>query len=121
MVIVLAIGLRVPGFQPGRGRWICKDNKNPYHEGTLSRLPLVARFYGTLKIPAEYEREISLAKVTTIPRKVSSDSLLDVFAGYCHRDLVDELEIIRTEMGKHSKSEMVAVYGTLYAIPPRKL
>jgi hypothetical protein len=32
MVSVLAIGLEACGFQPGRGRWIFKDDKNPQHD-----------------------------------------------------------------------------------------
>jgi hypothetical protein len=39
-------------------------------------------------------------------------SLLGFSAGHCHRALVDELRIIRTQMGMHTRSEMVAVYGT---------
>jgi hypothetical protein len=29
MVIVLAIGLKIRGFKPGRWRWIFKGDKNP--------------------------------------------------------------------------------------------
>jgi hypothetical protein len=31
MVTVLSIGPKDRGFQPGRGRWIFKDGKNPQH------------------------------------------------------------------------------------------
>jgi hypothetical protein len=29
MISVLAIGLKVRGFKPGRGRWVFKDDTNP--------------------------------------------------------------------------------------------
>jgi hypothetical protein len=32
VVIVLAIGPKIRGFQPGRGRWIFKGGKNPQHD-----------------------------------------------------------------------------------------
>jgi hypothetical protein len=37
--------------------------------------------------------------------------LLDVSTGYCQRALVSEAGKIRTQMGKHSISVMVTVYG----------
>jgi hypothetical protein len=43
-----------------------------------------------------------------------------VSAGYCQRALVDEPGIIRTHMGKHNRSVMVAVYGTPCATLPLK-
>jgi hypothetical protein len=43
--------------------------------------------------------------------------LLGVFADYCQRDLVDESEMIRIQMGMHNRSEMVAVYGIPCVIP----
>jgi hypothetical protein len=71
-----------------------------------------------LKTPAEYERDISLAKFTDINAKFL---LLhyEVSVGYCHRTLVDGSGMIRTQIGKHSRSVMVAVYDTPRAIPPR--
>jgi hypothetical protein len=57
------------------------------------------------KNPAEYERDISLAKFVAISRQVSPDSLLGVSIGICHRALVDESGIIRTRMGTHNRSE----------------
>jgi hypothetical protein len=58
-----------------------------------------------LKIPAEYERDISSAKVTAFSRHFPPDSLLGVAAGVCQRDLVDEWGMIRTQMGAHNRSE----------------
>jgi hypothetical protein len=72
-----------------------------------------------LKNSAEYERDTSSAKFTAISSQVSPDSVLGVLAGTCQKALVDETEIIRTQMGTHNRSEMVAVHGTLYTIPPR--
>jgi hypothetical protein len=69
-----------------------------------------------LKNPAEYE-DTSSAKFTSFSGQVSTASLPDASAGYCKRALVDELGMIRTQMGKHNRSEMVAVLGTPCAIP----
>jgi len=54
-----------------------------------------------------------------ISRQVYPASLPDVSAGYCQRALVDESGMIRTQMGTHNISEMVAVLGTPCAIPSR--
>jgi hypothetical protein len=45
-------------------------------------------------------------------RQVSPASLLDFSAGNCQRAPVDESGIIRTQIWKHNRSEMVAVRGT---------
>jgi hypothetical protein len=50
-----------------------------------------------LKNPAEYERDISLAKFTT-SLQVYPDSLLGVSVGICQRAVVDESGVIRTQM-----------------------
>jgi hypothetical protein len=47
-------------------------------------------------------------------------SLLGVCAGYCQEALVGESGFIRTQMGKHNRSVMVAMYGMPCAIPPHK-
>jgi hypothetical protein len=52
-----------------------------------------------LKIPAEYERDTSSAKFTAISYQISPASTLDASAGFCQRALVDELGMIRTQMG----------------------
>jgi hypothetical protein len=46
----------------------------------------------------EYERDISLARLTSISHHVSPDSLLAVSAVICQRDLVDESGIIITHI-----------------------
>jgi hypothetical protein len=78
------------------GRWIFEGDKNLQHDflrrGTKAAGVNIERFYGMLKKPAEYEREISLAKFTAISCQLSADSLLDVSAGICHRTLVDNQE-----------------------------
>jgi hypothetical protein len=53
-----------------------------------------------------------------ISRQVSPHLLLGVSAGYFQRTLVGESRMIRTWMGKHNRSVMVAMYGTHCAIPP---
>jgi hypothetical protein len=74
-----------------------------------------------LKYSAEYERDTSQAKFMAISHQVSLASLPDVSACYCRRYLMDELGMIRTQMGTHNKSEIVAVLGTPCAIPPRNV
>jgi hypothetical protein len=51
-------------------------------------------------------KEILSAKFTDISLQVSSAFLLCVSAG-----LVCESEIIKTQLGKHNRSVMVALYG----------
>jgi hypothetical protein len=63
-------------------------------------------------------RDTSPAKFAVISRKVSLASLADISAGYCQIALVDGSGIIRTQMGTHNRSEVVAVLGTPCAIPP---
>jgi hypothetical protein len=46
-------------------------------------------------------------------------SLLGVSVGICKGALVDESGMIRTLMGTHNKSEIVAVHGKLCTIQPR--
>jgi hypothetical protein len=71
-----------------------------------------------LKIPAEYDSDTSSAKFTDISHQISPASLLDVWAGYCQTALVSESGMIRTQMRKHERSVMTAVYGTPWPIPP---
>jgi hypothetical protein len=59
MIIVLAIGPKVHWFKPGRRRWIFKKIKirsTTSFGGAAKPSPLVVRFYGILKILAEYDR-----------------------------------------------------------------
>jgi hypothetical protein len=65
-------------------------------------------------------KEILVAKFTDISRQVSPASLLGVSTVYRQRVLVGVSEMIRTQIGKHNRPVMVAVYGTPCAIPPPK-
>jgi hypothetical protein len=47
-------------------------------------------------------------------------SLLGVSAGYCYRSLLGDSGMIRTQIGKHDTSVMIAVYGTPCAIQSLK-
>jgi len=51
-----------------------------------------------LKIPAEYDRYTLSAKFKEISRQLPA-SLLGVSAGICQRGVMDELIMIRTQMG----------------------
>jgi hypothetical protein len=46
-------------------------------------------------------------------------SLVGVSDGICHRALVDESGMIRTQMGSTVDQKMTAVHGALCTIPPR--
>jgi hypothetical protein len=50
--------------------------------------------------------------------QVSPALLPDVSVGYCQRAVVDKSGMIRTQMGMHNRSEMVAVLGMPCTIPP---
>jgi hypothetical protein len=73
---------------------------------------------GILKIPTSM-KEILVGKMH-ISCQVYPTSLLGVSTCYCQRALLDESVMIRTQIGKHNISVIVAVYGTPCAIPRRK-
>jgi hypothetical protein len=58
-----------------------------------------------LKIPAEYERDISSTKFTAISHQVSHDSLLGVSVGICNKALGDESVTITTQLETENRSE----------------
>jgi hypothetical protein len=72
-----------------------------------------------LKIPAEYDKNTSPAKLTDISCKVFPSSVLGISVDICQRALVDESRMIRNQMGTHIRS-LAAVNGTLYTVPPYK-
>jgi hypothetical protein len=54
-----------------------------------------------------------------ISQQVSPDSLLGVSADICHRALVDESGMIRTQMGTHNRSEIgSSAWDALYDTTP---
>jgi hypothetical protein len=62
-----------------------------------------------LKNPAEYGRDTASAKIHSICHQVSPASIPGMSAGCCQNALVDESGMIRTQMGKHNRSLMMAV------------
>jgi hypothetical protein len=123
LVIVLAIGRKVRGFRPGRGRWIFNSDKNPYStpfvRGEVKPSAPCRKILWHVKEPAEYDRDTSLVKTTAVSRQMSHALLVAASADYYQRSLMDESGMIRTLMGTDSRSVMVAVHGTHYAIPSR--
>jgi hypothetical protein len=82
VVSVLAIGLKIHGFRPGRGRWNFRAIK------IRSR----TSFGGEVKPCAPCMKGIFHRKnETVISRQVSPASLVDVSAGNCLGALVDKL------------------------------
>jgi hypothetical protein len=86
--IVLAIRPKIPEFKAGRGRWTFKSDK----------IHCMTSFGGKVKpsaqsrknIPAECDRDTSLAKTKDISCQISPASIIGVSAGTCQRALVDE-------------------------------
>jgi hypothetical protein len=64
-------------------------------------------------------KEILIGKIHGYFSQVSLDLLIGASASYCQGALVGVSEMIRTHMGKHNRSVMVAVYGTPCAVPSR--
>jgi hypothetical protein len=56
-----------------------------------------------LKNPAEYERDISSAKFTTNSQHISPNRLLGVSAGHSQGALVNEMGMIRSQMGSYNR------------------
>jgi hypothetical protein len=63
-------------------------------------------------------KEILVGKIHRYFLSSSPVSPLVISAGYYHRGLMSETGMIRTQVGTHNRSVMVAVYGTPCAIPP---
>jgi len=60
VLIMRAIGPKVPEFRPGQRRWNLKGHKNPSHTsfgGEVKPSVPCRVFYGMLKNLAEYERD----------------------------------------------------------------
>jgi hypothetical protein len=57
-----------------------------------------------LKIPAEYDKDTSSAKLTDFFAKLLLASQLVMCVGICQRAVVDESGSSRTEMGTHNRS-----------------
>jgi hypothetical protein len=74
VVIVLATGTKVGDFKPIKSDGFLmaiKIRSSTSLVGEVSRRPNVIRCYGMLKIPAEYDRDTSLPKLTNISRQIS--------------------------------------------------
>jgi hypothetical protein len=70
---VLAIGPKVRGFRHDRGRWILKTieiHSTTALGGEVKPSAHVVKFYGMLKIPAEYDRDTSSAKFKDISHQL---------------------------------------------------
>jgi hypothetical protein len=121
MVIVLAIGSKVRGFKPGRGRWIFKGDKILSTSFGREVKPAVQcrNILRHVKDPCGI-KEIRVAKFTKMFHHVFAALLLYVSAGYCQRVLVGESGMIKTQIWKRNILVMVAVYGTSCAIPHHK-
>jgi hypothetical protein len=52
-------------------------------------------------------------KFIAISRHISPGSLLGVPTGICERALMDESEVIRTQMGRTVEQKVVVVHGTI--------
>jgi hypothetical protein len=77
----------------------------------------VVRFYGMLKNPTNVKEIHRRKNSGDISRQVSPASLLDICVGDCQQALVDESGI-RTQLGTHSRSEMIAIQVSSCALTP---
>jgi hypothetical protein len=121
LVIVIAIGPKVRGFNPGRGRWIFKGDNNPQHTFLRREVKQSSpcKIYGMLKNSAECERGGSSAKFTVISIQISSCFALDYWLLVTARELWwMNQELFELGLGRRIDKN-VAVHGTLCAIPPR--
>jgi hypothetical protein len=77
------------------------------------------KIFGMLKIPAQYDRDTTSAKFNDISRQVSpcfaTRRVCCLLLESCGKS-----EMIRTQVGKHNRSVMVAMHGTSWARQPRK-
>jgi hypothetical protein len=72
-----------------------------------------------LKIPAEYDRDTSPAKLKEISRTVSPCFAIRSIFWYLQITLVDESAMIRTQIGTHNKSENGRIaWDALYNTAP---
>jgi hypothetical protein len=120
VVSVLAIGRKFRRFKPGRERWNFRGYKirSTTSFGCEMKTSTPCKILRHVKEPYSMKTETSWAKFTDISRQISAASHIGVSAGYCQRALVDESGMIITQMGTHNRSEIVAVHGTAYVIPP---
>jgi hypothetical protein len=123
VVIMLVIGPKVCRSKPGRGLWIFKDDikirSTTSSERKWSRWPHIVRFYGKLKNLAEYESDVSSENFTATFRQICTDSLLGVCAGIFQRTLVDESDMIKTQIETQTDQKMAAAHGSLCTTPHR--
>jgi hypothetical protein len=71
-----------------------------------------------VKEPCKYEKIYFVSRIHSHSLQVSPVSLLGVSACNCQRALVDKSGMIRIQMGAHVRSDMAAVHGMPFVIPP---
>jgi hypothetical protein len=84
------------------------------------KAPVPCKILPRVKEPYSYEKRYFVGKIHGyfISRKVSPDSLLDVFSSDCQRELEDESGMIGTQMGTHSRSNGRNAWDSLSDISP---
>jgi hypothetical protein len=70
-----------------------------------------------LKNSTSMKRDTSYTKFTAISCQVYPALLLGVSVGNCEKDVVVESGMIRTQVGTHNRSKILAVHGMPCAIP----
>jgi hypothetical protein len=90
---------------------------NVLRRGSKAGGPILEDFTACQKSP-QYKRVTCRQNLWIFFAKFLPASLLGVSAGYCQRSVLGESGMIRTQMGKHSRSVVVAVYGTPCVIQP---
>jgi hypothetical protein len=104
-VSVLAIEPKVRGFKPGRGRWVFKRDKNPQH----AFLRRASKALGQcLKTSRHVKNPFVLwQRYYVLNLGLSRQLLAPLVRCVCSnlRALMDEWEVIRTQVGTHSIPE----------------
>jgi hypothetical protein len=88
--------------------------------GEVKPFLLHRKIYGMLKNPMSMKGILHRQNSAAISPKVSPASLLVVYAGKFATALVDKREMIRNQMGMHSRSEVVVVQGSPCAPTPQQ-
>jgi hypothetical protein len=118
---VLVIGQKVRGFHSGRGHGSVREIKyrstNSFEGKVKPSVP--CRNILHVKDPYSYEKDTCRQNLRAFLAKYLPASLLVASVGICQIALVDESEMVRTQMGRTRDHKMVAVYGALCMIPSR--
>jgi hypothetical protein len=103
------------GFKPGQGRCTVKAiniRSMTFFEGEIKPSAPCRKILRHVKDPASMIQILRRQNSATIFSPNFSCFATNVCARNCERAVVDESGILRTQMGTHNRSEMVALKGS---------